>query len=40
MDKSLKAQNVAPLATLTAIQLLSVLLLNHRSLDIHQLASF
>lgn len=36
---SLKAQNILPLTTLTAIQLLVVLLLNQKSLDIAQLAS-
>lgn len=36
---SLKAQNILPLTTLTAIQLLAVLLLNHKFVDIDQLTS-
>ena len=36
---SLKAQNILPLTTLTAIQLLAVLVVNQKSLDIDQLAS-
>ena len=36
---SLKAQNILPLTTLTAIQFLAVLLVNNKSLNVDQLAS-